>query len=61
MFWTFLQYLSIRRLGLAKPILVVFLVFLLGCLLAGLIYTGVVFHAISERSHNGNVHSHSTQ
>jgi hypothetical protein len=59
MFWSFLQYLSIRRLGLARPILVAFLAVLLGCLFAGLIYAYVVFHAVSERSQHPHVHTHS--
>jgi hypothetical protein len=60
MFWSFLQYLSIRRLGLAKPILLVFLAVLLGCLFAGAIYAYVVFHAVSERSQTPHVHVHRT-
>ena len=60
MSWSFLQYLSIRRLGLSKPILIVFLTVLLGCLIAGFIYAYVVFHAVSERSEPHHVHTHST-
>jgi hypothetical protein len=59
MFWSFLQYLSIRRLGLARPILLAFFTVLLGCLFAGLIYAYVVFHAVSERSQHPYGHTHS--
>jgi uncharacterized integral membrane protein len=60
MFWSFLQYLSIKRLGLAKPILVVFLAVLLGCLIAGFIYAAVVFHALTERSRDPHAQHHSS-
>lgn len=60
MFWSYLQYLSIKRLGLAKPILVIAFVILLGCLVAGFIYASLVFHAVSERSEQHHVHAHST-
>lgn len=60
MFWSFLQYLSIKRLGLARPILAVFLTILFGCLIAGFIYAYVVFHAMSERSEQHHVHTHRT-
>jgi hypothetical protein len=60
MFWSYLQYLSIKRLGLAKPILAIALVILLGCLVAGFIYASIVFHAVSERSQHPHVHPHST-
>jgi hypothetical protein len=60
MFWSYLQYLSIKRLGLAKPILAIALVILLGCLVAGFIYAFIVFHAVSQRSQHPHVHAHST-
>jgi hypothetical protein len=31
-----------------------------GCLIAGMIYAYVVFKAVSERSHDPHVHTHST-
>jgi len=37
------------------------LVLFAGCLIAGLIYTVVVFHAIEERSQVPHVHTHSTR
>ena len=46
---------TVRRVW--KPIVVLFFV---GVLIAGLIYTYVVFHAVSERSHTPHVHAHST-
>jgi hypothetical protein len=60
MFWSYLQYLSIKRLGLARPILIVFLFILLGCVIAGFIYAAAVLHAVSERSESPHVHAHST-
>ena len=60
MFWSFLQYLSIKRLGLAKPILLIFLAVLFGCLIAGLIYASVVFHALTERNQAPHVQHNST-
>ena len=60
MFWSFLQYLSIRRLGLAKPILFLFLTVVFGCLVAGLIYASIVFHATNERNRPSHVQRHST-
>ena len=33
----------------------------IGILVAGLIYTYVVFRAVSERSHSPHVHAHSTR
>jgi hypothetical protein len=35
-------------------------VFFVGCLLAGIVYAGIVFHAVSERSSAPHVHTHST-
>ena len=35
--------------------------FALGVVIAGLIYTYVVFHAVSERSPHPHVHAHSTR
>jgi hypothetical protein len=60
MFWSYLQYLSIKRLGLAKPILIVFLTVLLGCGIAGFIYAAAVLHAVSERSEPHHVHPQRT-
>ena len=45
---------TVRRVW--KPVVVLFFV---GVLIAGLIYTYVVFHAVSERSHSPHVHAYS--
>jgi hypothetical protein len=39
---------------LVRPVLILFAI---GALIAGLIYAGMVFRAVSERSHAPNVHS----
>jgi hypothetical protein len=61
MFWFLVDVLTLRRLGLGKPFRYILLVMLLGCLIAGLIYTFVVAHAISERSRAPHVHTDSAQ
>ncbi len=61
MFWFVLDVLALRRLGLGRPLRYVFLVILAGCVIAGLIYAAVVFHAVTERSHPPHVHAHSSQ
>ncbi len=43
---------------LVRPILILFVI---GVLIAGLIYACVVFRAASERSHPPHVHAHSSQ
>jgi hypothetical protein len=43
---------------LVRPILILFVI---GVLIAGLIYACVVFRATSERSHPPHVHAHSSQ
>ena len=60
-FWWLVEVLTLRRLGLAKPFRYMLLVLFAGCLIAGLIYTVVVFHAIEERSQVPHVHTHSTR
>jgi hypothetical protein len=32
-----------------------------GCLIAGMIYAAVVFHAVEERSRDSHVHTHSAR
>ena len=59
-FWWLIDILMLRRLSLAKPFRYMLLVFFFGCLVAGLIYTYVVFNAISERSKSPHVHAHTT-
>ena len=60
MFWFVVDILMLRRLGLGKPFRYALLVLLFGCLIAGLIYTVVVFRALDERSHVSHVHAHGT-
>ncbi len=60
MFWFLIDVLALRRLGLARPFRYILLVFFLGCLVAGLIYTAVVFHALTERNRAPHVQRHST-
>jgi hypothetical protein len=59
-FWYLMDVLALKRLGLARPLRYLFLLFLAGCLVAGMIYAYVVFHAVSERSQHPHVHAHST-
>lgn len=49
-FWWLVDVLMLRRLGLARPFRYMLLVFLLGCLIAGVIYTCVFLNAVKERS-----------
>ncbi|ADV84515.1 hypothetical protein [Terriglobus saanensis] len=60
MFWYLMDVLALKRLGLARPLRYLFLMFLAVCLAAGIIYAYVVFHAVSERSQTPHVHPHST-
>lgn len=50
--------LAMRKLGLGKPLGCLVLVVLLGCVIAGAIYSVVIFHAIEQRSHSPHVHTH---
>jgi hypothetical protein len=59
--WEFLMGIFIgRATGLSRYVRPVLMLFAVGVLIAGLIYTYVVFHALSERSHDPHVHAHST-
>lgn len=60
MFWFLIDVLALRRLGLGRPFRYIILVIILGCLVAGLIYTFVVFHALTERNRAPHVQHHST-
>lgn len=59
MFWYLMDVLALKKLGLARPLRYLFLLFLLGCLIAGMVYAYVVFKAVSERSEQHHVHAHS--
>jgi hypothetical protein len=52
--------LAMRKLGLGRPLGSLFLIVFLGCVIAGAIYAAVVFHAVAERSHTTDVHSHAS-
>jgi hypothetical protein len=61
MFEYLLRVKAMHRLGMGKPFRALFVVILIGAILAGMIYTFVVFQAISERSHSPHVHAHTSQ
>ena len=61
MFWFLIDVLALRRLGLGRPFRYIILVIFLGCLVAGLIYTFVVFHALTERNSAPHVQQHSVR
>ena len=52
--------LAMRKLGLGGPFRLLVLIVFVGCLIAGLIYTAVVFHALTERNQAPHVQRHST-
>ena len=60
MFWFIIDVLALRKLGLSRPFRYILLVFFVGCMIAGVIYAGVVMNAISERSNNPHVSTHSS-
>lgn len=60
MFWYLMDVLALKKLGLARPLRYLFLFFLAGCLLAGVVYTYVVLSAVSERSNTHHVSPHSS-
>jgi hypothetical protein len=57
MFWFVVDILMLRRLGLGRPFRYALLVLLFSCLIAGFIFTFVVFRALDERSHSPHVHA----
>jgi hypothetical protein len=59
--WNFLlAFFSARAVGRSRVLRRLLALFLFGALIAALIYTGVVFHAVTERSHARHVHPHSS-
>ena len=60
MFWYIIDVLVLRKLGLSRPFRYILLIFFVGCMIAGVIYAGVVMKAISERSNNPHVSAHSS-
>ena len=61
MFWYWIDVLALKRLGLGRTFRLVILIVFLGCAVAGLIYTTVVFHALIERNRAPHVHHHSAR
>ena len=61
MFWFLLRVKALNRLGFTKPFRVAFLVVFVGALIAGLIYSYVVFSALNERSHVPHVQHNRSQ
>jgi hypothetical protein len=55
-----LDVLLLRNLIESRSVRALFLVFLFGALIAGLIYTYVFVNAANERSHSPHVYSHSS-
>ena len=55
-------YLLLSRVRVRRPRWFVpfVIIFLIGVMFAGLIYTYVVLNAVRERSHDPHVHAHST-
>jgi hypothetical protein len=60
MFRPMLHVLALRKLGLTRPFRYLIVAIFLGCLVAGLIYAAVVFHALTEGSSDPHVQHHST-
>jgi hypothetical protein len=59
--WNFLLgFLFARATGTSQIIRRLLWIFLLGSVVAGLIYTAVVFHALTERNSAPHVQRHST-
>ena len=56
--WTFLfSFLLFRRLGLSKPTRYALAVFLIGLILAVLIYTAILFFNLAERTNPNHVYA----
>jgi hypothetical protein len=60
MFEYLLRVKALHRLGMGKPFRAMFVVVLLGAIIAGMIYAFVVFQAVNERSQSPHVHTHRT-
>jgi hypothetical protein len=61
MFEFLLRVKALHRLGLATLLRTLFVALLIGAVIAGLINTFVVFHAVTHRSSAPNVHASSPQ
>jgi hypothetical protein len=60
MFWFIIDVLTLRKLGLGRPFRYLLLIFLAGCLIAGVVYASIVLKAVSERSNAPHVSPHSS-
>ena len=59
--WNFLlAFFSARAVGRSRALRRVLALFFIGVVVAALIYTVVVFKAVTERSHPSHVHPHSS-
>lgn len=59
--WTFLlSLLLLRRFGIPKPLGYAFAVFIVGLILAVLIYTANLFLTLEQRTSAPDVHTHNT-
>ena len=61
MFRFVLQVAFIRRVLQLRIVRLMLLLVFLGAVVAGAIYTNVIFQAITQRSHSPHVHAHSSQ
>jgi hypothetical protein len=61
MFWFLFDVLTLRRLGLARPLRYAILIVLFGCLIAGVIYTTIFLNAarsLPEKHHVQHISAH---
>jgi len=59
--WDFLfGYIFGKATGISRIVRPLLWLLLIGVIFAGFIYVYIVFHAVSERSHDSHVHTHST-
>lgn len=61
MFRFALQVAFIRRVLQSRIVRLALLLIFLGAVVAGAIYTYVIFQAVEQRSHSPHVHAHSSQ
>lgn len=61
MFRFVLQVAFIRRVLESRIVRLMLLLVFLGTIVAGAIYTYVIFQAVAQRSHSPHVHAHSSQ
>ena len=61
MFRFVLQVAFIRRVLQLRIVRLALVLIFLGAVVAGAVYTYVIFQAVEQRSHSPNVHTHSSQ